>query len=263
MFELRGNIGSYLGGKMKRYLVSFMGLVCMSISLSAVTGFHIHDTEPRFRITYEVINPKFVPDNFSCSTFDELKNHHFQIPETLLKELTNEELVRYIFSTTEFMMSAFFSVANHDFSGFNGYMELISRPNWADDVINLPGKFLNERDDVMLLHSFRFSTMYDVYTKMTLQQQQQILRNLNGILSLRKTANGEEYEIDGSVMQDLRYWAGVVLQNYYPSEVGQIVTIRRGAFSDDVDDSISLVHSELLKAINSGKHIQVGFEHNR
>lgn len=240
-----------------------MMLICMQISLSAITDLRVCDREPKFRITYEVINPKFVPDNFSCSTFDELKNHHFQIPETLLKELSNEELVRYVFSTTEFMVSSQRTVYNNDFSGFNGYTELISRPDWADDVINLPGEFLNKRDDVMLLHSIRFSTMHDVFTKMTLHQQQQILMTMNGILSTHKTSNGEKYEIDGSVMQAIRYWAGVILQSYYPSEVGRIVTIERGDFSDDLDDPLSTVHSELLRAINSGKHIEVGYEQNQ
>ena len=105
---------------MKRYSVLYMVLFCMSISLSAITDLRVCDREPKFRITYEVINPKFVPDNFSCSTFDELKNHHFQIPEALLKELSNEELVRYILCTTEYLLSAHFSVLNNDFSGFNG-----------------------------------------------------------------------------------------------------------------------------------------------
>ncbi|PKN73883.1 MAG: hypothetical protein CVU50_01485 [Candidatus Cloacimonetes bacterium HGW-Cloacimonetes-3] len=243
---------------MKKSTVSIMMLIGLTINLAAVTTLRVHDTAPKYRITYEVINPKFVPDNFSCNTYEELQNHHFQIPDTLLKELTNEELVKYILSTTEYSLSPDFSVWNNDFSGFNGYNELIRRSVWADDIINLSGKYLDERNGVMFFQSVRFSTMHDVYTKMTFQQQQQILMNLKGFLSFQESS--PEYVFVSLIGDDLCYWAGAIIESYYASDIGSLITIMRPYFENWVKDPVSLVRSELQKAIDSGMHIEVGYE---
>jgi len=246
---------------MKKMLILTLMLIGLSISLFAYTKVLACDSEPKYRIIYEVINPKFVPDNFSCSTWDEQKNHHFQIPEALLKELTNEELVRYILSTTEFIFSSYSSVRNNDFSGFNGYTELISRADWASDIIQLPEKYKDKKDEVMLFQSLRFATRYDVFTKLTLPQQQQILTFLKSILLLINKPS-PEFEFVGAIGADLLYWVGVVVENYYPSKDGKITSIGRGNFQSWVKDPPSLILSELQKAIDSGKHIEVIHENN-
>jgi len=245
---------------MKKVLILTVMLMGLSIRLNAITELIYCDSEPKFRIIYEVINPKFVPDKFSCGTYDELKNHHFQIPEATLKELTNEELVRYVLSTTEYILSSDFSVRNNYLSGFNGYVELISRPDWASDIIQLPEKYLDEKDGVLFFHSLSFATMYDIYTKMTLPQQRQILTYLKSILLFNRPLS--ESEIVREWGADLLYWAGVVVENYYPSKDGKITSIGRGNFQSWVKDPRSLVLSELQKAIDSGKHIEVIHENN-
>lgn len=264
----------YPGGKMTKNIVLTLMLMGLSFSLFAVQDLAVCEaepdssyaltkllcrvTEPKYSIIHAVINPKFVPDNFYCNTLDEISSHHFQIPETLLKELTNEELVRYILSTTEYMMSAHFTVRNKDFSGFNGYTELISRPGWLSDIIQLPQKYLDEGHRYMLFHSLRFITMYDVYTQMTLPQQQQILAYLKELLLIKSPS--PDFKIVGPVGGDLTYLAAVITKDYYPSGVGPIIELIPGTFQTGIEHPRSLVLIELQKAIDSGKHIEVGYE---
>jgi hypothetical protein len=244
---------------MTKNIVLTLMLIGLAVSLFATTKLLVYGTEPKFRITYEVINPKFVPDNFTCSTFDELMNHHFQIPVTLLKELTNEELMRYILSTTEFMLNPYYPSLHSDISGFNGYTELISRTDWASDIIQLPQKFLDEGDHVMLLHTLRFITMRGVFTKMTLQEQQQVLMYLKELLLIQRLS--PEFETVGLISGEISYLSASVVGFYYQSDIERIM---EGGpvphFKSGVENSRSLVLAELQNAIDSGMRIEVDNE---
>ncbi len=225
---------------MEKFILCLVLLIAICVNTFALAHLHSRDKSPRYELEFEVINPKFVPANFSSDSYKELKSYRYKIPESLLPELSTEELALYTVDYPVYGFSTQYFKKRKDFNDFNGFVELTKRDHWVEELTALVDKNYSEGKLSPAVTLERFLSSYYVYTRMNVTQQKNVLRAIKNMLDdmMVNVPNGENLGRDYSIF----YHAGWMVQSYYPD-------IARGIVSSDGDISFYYPYEEAKEKI--------------
>lgn len=243
------------GDIMKKVILCFVLLIALCVNAFAACTFIQRDTSPRYELIYEVINTKFVPQNFSTDSRKEVENYQYQIPDSLLSELTTEELALYTMEYPAYIASLPNTIHSKDFTDFNGFTELTKREHWIEYLTILIEKNHSEGKDRSVTSLIKFLSSYYVYTRMDLSQQKCLLQSIKNTLADISTnpPTGENL----SQIKLLFYYSGIMVQSYYPTiTFGRISSISPFCFEYNYEEAKEKILTALLKAIESGEIVE-------
>jgi hypothetical protein len=200
---------------MKRILLSIVLLLATIVSIYSKLTFIVRDRSPKCELTFEAVNPKFVPENLSTDSIKVFMNYTFQIPDSLLHEFTTEELALYTSDYPEFSMTLMGLIEGRKILDFNGFNELTQRENWSEELIDLMETYHSKGEESKAQSLLVFLSAFNVYARMKLEQQKHLLQTIKNIL--------DKFKIDENIgrYSDFDYfylrYAGLIAQTYYPN----------------------------------------------
>ncbi len=173
-----------------------------------------HDIE--INIGFSQISPKFKFKNFTIHNIKEMENYQYQLPDSLLSDLSFEEIILFIYEDPT--IAPYKPNYIYDVNNFNGFRELISRPSYNDVLIKLlddschnPARyyFLSK-----LLHVLSLQSIQDYLSK---ELKSKILITFRGIVNIDSTLYEEEMVKDSRYVPQISFCliAGTYLQFYY------------------------------------------------